>query len=314
LVLALDIDSIERTEHRLGWVVTGSALAMVLVLAGVAAWGVGRLTQPLRDLAATIAKLQPQRASEVVTLAPGATVELVVIADAMNDYLRRNDRFVEREHAFIDNASHELRTPIAVIAGAAEVALDNGSLPGAVALQLTRIRHAARDMEQLITLLLVLAKDPARLADISEHVALDELLPRIVDDHRHLCRNKLLTVRIEDLPACTLNAPAHIVRAALGNLLRNAIENSDRGEIVLSLDAEGKVSIQDPGRGMSAEEVSEIYSRLARGGARNDAGIGLALIGRLCEHLHWVLNIQSEVGLGSRVTLDFSASKAASIS
>ena len=219
----------------------------------------------------------------------------------MNDYLLRNERFIERERTFLDSASHELRTPIAVIAGAAHNALADACLSAPTRAQITRIRQTAREVETLIALLLVLAKDPSRLAEISEPVALHGVLPLILDDHRHLCEDKALNLRIHTIARCERSAPPHILRAAIGNLLRNAIENSDRGEIVVALHADGVVSIDDPGHGMTPEEVSAIYSRLARGSERD--GGGLALIGRLCEHLGWRLDIVSRPGQGSRVTL-----------
>src|SRR3546814_927382 len=185
---------------------------------------------------------------------------------AVNDYLARNERFVERERAFIDSSSHELRTPVAVIAGASELALDQPGTPDAVRNQLSRILRTARGVEQLLSLLLVLAKDPQRLAQVSDHFRLDQLLPEIVDDHLHLCAGKDLQLDLQPLPACELLAPLAIVKAAIGNLLRNAIENSDRGTISIALGRGGVVVIEDPGHGMSPEEISVIYARMARGG------------------------------------------------
>ena len=103
----------------------------------------------------------------------------MVIADALNDYLERNERFVERERVFIDSASHELRTPVAVIGGAAELALGQSAVPAVARNQLSRIKRTAHEVEHLISLLLVLAKDPARIAKASDRVALDQLLPEI---------------------------------------------------------------------------------------------------------------------------------------
>lgn len=308
LVLALDIGDLERREYDLGWALLASALAVVTVMAGLVAWGVGALTRPLSALATRIARLQPQETGQRLQLPPGATAELAVIADALNDYLARNEQFVARERAFIDSASHELRTPVAVIAGAAEIAAATADLPSSVRGQLARIHGTARDVERLIGLLLVLAKDPERLAEISDRLALDQLLPVIIADHRHLCRDKDLELRLAPLPACELVAPLHIVQAAIGNLLRNAIENSDRGVITIGLTDAAVVTIDDPGHGMSPEEISAIHARLARGGHRDGGGIGLDLIARICNHLGWTLSLDSLLGRGTRATLDLGAS------
>ena len=231
---------------------------------------------------------------------------MLVLADAFNDYLGRNERFVEREHAFIATSSHELRTPIAVIAGAAELALAHPDMPAVTRNQVLRIHRTARNVEQLISLLLVLVKDPSLLSAASERVALDQLLPGIIEDHRHLTQDKDLTLVLEPMPSCEILAPEAIVQAAVGNLLRNAIENSDRGEIRIRLQPDATVVIEDPGHGMSPEEISALYAQVARGG-RDGGGIGLDLIARLCEHLGWRLAFTSEPGRGTRTTLQLRA-------
>ena len=102
-------------------------------------------------------------------------------------------------------------------------------------------------------------------------------------------------------------APLPIVQAAIGNLLRNAIENSDRGEITVRLERRTTVVIEDPGHGMTPEEISAIYARIARGGGeRSGGGIGLDLISRICEHLAWKLDIASRPGSGTITTLNLS--------
>lgn len=305
LMLALDLTELEAREFDMGLTVIGSALTMVVLLGGLIAWGVNRLVRPLSHMADRIARLQPDKSGQRIEVPDSASAELVVIADALNDYLQRNDRFVERERVFIDSASHELRTPIAVIAGASEIALQH-EMPIATRSQLTRIRRTARDVEHLISLLLVLARDPARLALSSDRVALDQLLPEIVEDHRYLTHDKDLAITLAPMPAIEIVAPLPIVQAAVGNLLRNAIEHSDRGEIAVRLEAPATVVIDDPGHGMTPEEISAIYARVARGGGdRGGSGIGLDLISRLCEHLGWQLEIASSHGNGTTTTLRF---------
>jgi len=238
----------------------------------------------------------------------GGSAELEVIAGALNDYLRRNEHFVERERMFISTTSHELRTPIAVIGGAAELALEQPELPMKARKQLQRIRNTTAGVEQLIQLLLVLARDPAKLAAMSELVALDQLLPEIVEDHRYLASGKELELVLQQLDECRVLAPLGVVQAAIGNLLRNAIENSDRGVIRLAVSPQAVVTIEDPGHGMSPEEVAQVYARMAKGERNMRSGIGLDLIARLCDHLGWKLDIQSQPERGTRVTLDMSSS------
>lgn len=306
LMLSLDITDLEAREEDMLLTVVGSAMALILLLALAIAWSVNRLVRPLSLMAKDIRALRPDQMKQRLRIDDSASSELVVIAEALNDYLQRNDRFVERERVFIDSASHELRTPIAVIGGASSIALEAPDLPTKAHHQLQRIHRTAKAVEQLITLLLVLAKDPQRLARANDRIALDQLLPEIVEDHRHLTSGKDLLLSIGPLPACEITAPLPIVQTAIGNLLRNAIENSDRGEIAVTLGDDALVTIDDPGHGMTPEEIGAIYAKLARGGGeRGGGGIGIDLISRVCEHLDWRLEFFPGPSGGTRTTLRF---------
>ena len=297
--LVLDITELESQEDTLTLIVFGLAVTLVLLMGLSVAWGLRRSLRPLTQLAGDIGALSPDRMGQRIAVSEKATTELVVIANALNDYLRRHEAFIERERVFIDTTSHELRTPIAIIAGASELALDQPDLPMPARQQVQRIHRTARDVERMIALLLTLAKDPARLSRNNDVVLLHELLPDIIEDHQHLMQGKDLTIVVDALVPSSVAAPLHIVQAAIGNLLRNAIENSDRGEIHVRLDADATVTLEDPGHGMTPEDISRIYAQMARGGSREGGGIGLDLLARLCEHLGWTLSIQSAPGRGT---------------
>ena len=304
-VLRLDITNLERREANLTLIMLGAMLILVVLLGFAIGWGVDVLVSPLRDIALRIGRLRPDHTGERIEVDAHASLEIAVIADALNDYLQRNAQFVERERAFIDSASHELRTPIAVIAGAAELASAQSEMTPSARQQLSRIRRSAQHIEHLIALLLVLAKDPLRLKDASDKIVLDELLPDIVEDHRVMAERKGLLLKLEPMPHCEVIAPMPVLQAAIGNLLRNAIENSDSGEITIRLKPDALVEIADPGHGMSPEEISAIYARMARDGVREGSGIGLQLISRLCMHLGWTLEFIAEPGRGTTARLDF---------
>ncbi|MGY0557294.1 MULTISPECIES: sensor histidine kinase [unclassified Lysobacter] len=304
--LAMDIEQFAIDESGYELLTVLAAVLLLLAIGVATALGVSHLLRPLSRLAQRIGAMRPEQGMDRIELEPGAGSELVVIADAFNGYLQRNAQFVERERTFVNTASHELRTPVAVINGAAELALQANADPATMQHQLQRIQRSAREMEQLIILLLALAKDPARLAKINKPLALDALLPQIIDDHQHLTAGKSLQLCLAPTPHCEINAPPGIVRAAVGNLLRNAIENSDNGRIDIRLQDDATIVIHDPGHGMSPEQISAIYTRMARvGGGGGDSGIGLELISRLCEHFGWRLDLQSDSTHGTTAVLKF---------
>jgi len=307
VALALDISDFEALEQfATRWVLL-AGLVMVIVTVVMARLGMQRVVRPLSLLARDIAALKPGAPGQHIQVDARGSAELHTIANALNDYLARNEQFVERERVFISTASHELRTPVAVITGAAELALEQPGLPERARQQMLRVQRTAADVEELIELLLVLARDPARLAARAERVALDQLLPQIIEDHRHLLGDKDLTVVLRGAPV-DIVAPLAVVQAAIGNLLRNAIENSGRGAIQLDLSSAGVLTLRDPGHGMSPEEIAAIHARMARGLRNEHGGIGLELVARLCEHLGWTLRFDPVQPRGTRATLDVSAS------
>nr|WP_258010867.1 sensor histidine kinase [Stenotrophomonas maltophilia] len=98
-----------------------------------------------------------------------------------------------------------------------------------------------------------------------------------------------------------------MVRIAVSNLIRNAIENTDVGfvEIVLS---QGRVAVIDSGSGFDPVEAARRYrDSLRQPAPMRGQGLGLFLIGRICERFRWTLGIDSGAR-GTRATLDMSAS------
>jgi signal transduction histidine kinase len=121
LYLSLDLAEFEHQERTLDMHTLLAVLVLVLVLGVLVAWSVGRLVARSVAWRRTWA-LSPDRGGQRIRVQEPASAELAVIAEALNGYLERNARFVERTR-FVDMASHELRTPIAVIGGAADLAL-----------------------------------------------------------------------------------------------------------------------------------------------------------------------------------------------
>jgi signal transduction histidine kinase len=308
LFLVLEITDFEAQEQFVGRLAIVASLAMALITIVMAWIGLQRFVRPILRLQEDIAALRPEQSARRLQTEVYGNLELAAIAQAVNGYLERNHQFVERERAFVNTVSHELRTPVAVIKGAADLVLEHTTLPDRMLRQLERMRGTAAEMEQLIQLLLVLAREPARLATLSEIVSLDMLLPSVVADHAYLAHGKALHIHVAALPACRVNAPAGVAEVVIGNILRNAIENSDGGTIRVSLTQTGRVTIDDCGHGISAEAVAAAYARTARAEHTSRIGVGLELIGRLCDHLGWGLQFEAKETQGTRVTLDFASS------
>jgi signal transduction histidine kinase len=308
IFMTIEVAEIERNERSLfGWVVLSSLAGAVLL-----AWAIhvlsGRLLQPVSEFAAHVDGLDPDIRGHRIEVSSQTGHEVATIAAAMNRYLERIDAFMERERGFIESVSHELRTPIAIIGGAVDVLEGRADLSDPARKTVRRIRQTVDNIDQLIATLLVLAREPHRMRDRDGCHRIEGLLAQLVADHLYLAQNKALQFKIGTTEPTVVTAPAHVIQVTLANLLRNAIENSDRGTIELSIQPAGVVRIRDPGHGMTPEELGRFYTAMARSGTeRAGSGLGLDLIRKICEHVGWTLELQSS-SAGTLAILDMRAS------
>lgn len=290
LALLLNIDDLEKTETAVEHTIFFAAGTTSLILCLFITWASGWLVQPLNAVAQQIQQLAPERKNQTITLPKNASVELEIIADAMNTYIKRNELFLEREREFINMASHELRTPLSVIDGVVKLSLNDTGIPENTKNRLFRIQDSISNVNEMITLLLVLAKDPQRVKESNELIFLDQVLTEIISDHKFLADLKNVSITLQEMPKTELFAPLQLVKCALGNLLRNAIENSHGGDILIKPGDNATVIIENRNNQLSMQEISELYNRLARTSSRKGGGLGLDLISKLCAHCNWELS------------------------
>ncbi|USA45698.1 HAMP domain-containing histidine kinase [Acinetobacter sp. C26M] len=303
-ILAMDITHIETYESMLLVSTFVFTLIVVLLMAITAYWALGRLINPILQIAKDISKLPPNGVGNKIHLEKSVPYESFLISDALNQYMDRIQQYIHREKNFINTASHELRTPISVISGAMEVALNHPDTASTIIPHLQRAARVSHEMEELLALLLTLARDKDRLKRISEVIDLQSELPIIIENHLFLCTGKKLTIENQLTSPLLISAPAQVLRIAIGNLVRNAIENSDNG--VIQIYAKNQtLFIADPGQDMDAAELREFYTQLALSGKKGFGGIGIDLILRLCEHFEWQLQFKPAHKKGTIVMLTF---------
>ncbi|WP_313919195.1 HAMP domain-containing sensor histidine kinase [Tahibacter sp.] len=306
LITMIDIAALEDQQNRDSLLSAGWMLFVLALVVGVISWLHANLVRPIRDLADRMQAMDPATVGARLPTTYRRE-EIEVIARASNAHLERVERFVERERSLLDQASHEFRTPIAVISGAVDV-LRQLSLPDSSKPALNRIGHAVEDLSETMVALLYLAREASTADETVDVTVLHELLPRLIHDHEHLLRGKPARLRAGELDTTFVAAPEAMVRIAVSNLIRNAIENTDIGHVELTL-CNGVICVADSGSGFDPVEAARRYRDSLRHSAPvRGQGLGLFLIGRICDRFGWKLSIESNALGGTRATLDLAAS------
>jgi signal transduction histidine kinase len=92
----------------------------------------------------------------------------------------------------------------------------------------------------------------------------------------------------------------------IGNLIRNAFSYTDEGTVRIHI-SDRALTIEDSGVGMPSQEVEQVFKPFFRGGskARGGHGVGLTIVKRLSDRFGWPIRLESTVGVGTRVVVDF---------
>jgi signal transduction histidine kinase len=178
------------------------------------------------------------------------------------------------------------------------------SLLDASAPVVARIEHAVEDLSETMVALLYLAREPSHQTGTPEITALHDLLPRLLADHEHLLGDKPARLGTGVIGSTFISAPEAMVRIAVSNLIRNAVENTEDGEVELSLE-DFVISVTDSGSGFNPVEAARRYrDSLRQSVPIRGQGLGLFLIGRICDRFNWKLTIEQAAHGGTRAALD----------
>ncbi len=236
-----------------------------------------------------------------------ANLEVDVMIDSIDSFAERLDTFIERERIFTRDASHELRTPIAVFKGSLDLLQRKSDRSEDDFKAFARMRRTVDDMEGLIETLLLLARGE-EVERIHEIRCLNELIPGYVEQLAPMAAERGLDLSIDEQAQLWVKAPSRVIQIILTNLLRNAINYTQQGSVIVRI-RKNTISVIDTGIGMSPEELQHAFEPFYRGERSRASsmghGLGLSIVRRLVHQFDWLIHVQSNVGKGTEVTIEF---------
>jgi heavy metal sensor kinase len=295
-------------------------LLALLLLAGPAAlaatalvgwWLARKALRPVERMISQAQAIEVDRLHERIAV-PQAADELAELALTLNAMLDRLERGLRENRRLVGDASHEFRTPLAVMRTELDVSLRGDPLPTAAREVLESAREEVDRMSRTVDNLLPLAQvDEGRLVLVRRRVDLRDAVAAAVGPLRGLAARKGISLDAGGEPAPALGDPERL-RQAVANLVENAIKFSPAGaSVTVRAWREGDevgVTVADDGPGIPEDARPHVFDRFyrvdrARGRDAGGSGLGLAIVREMALAHGGRVWLESEEGRGSRFTI-----------
>jgi two-component system sensor histidine kinase BaeS len=261
---------------------------------------------PVRDLISAAGSLADGDYSARVRPARSSSMQPVVAS--FNDMARRLESADEERRQLLADLGHELRTPLTVIRGEIEAIRDGLHQPtdDNLSLLISEVEVMERLLEDLRTLSLI---EAGSLALHPEPTSLDVLLAEVADGHRRRADELGVVVSLDAEPIEVVVDPVRI-REVVSNLVVNSLRAMPNGG-GLRLTAQGSgggavIEVSDTGVGIPQDELDRVFDRFHKGERSLGSGLGLTISRDLVAAHGGTISIESDLGIGTKVTVDLS--------
>ena len=266
------------------WDTLARQAALIALIAATVIVVVQRATRPVRALSH---ELQARPDDDLRPIAaPDAPRELQPLIAATNEHMRRQSDLLAQQQRFVRDASHQLRTPLAVLKAQVQSARRGDVAPSEA---LAEIEHTVDRATQLANQMLALAKvaQLQQQADVAP-AQFDEVVRAVALDVAPLIAGKGLDFDLQTEPI-TLRAHDWMLRELTRNLLHNAIRHTPAGGLLaITLARAGdqaRLTVADGGPGVAPEVAERLFQPFSAGAGGTGSGLGLAICHEIVQTL-----------------------------
>jgi signal transduction histidine kinase len=285
-----------------------SALILLFIASLVVGWIVsGRVLAPIDRITAVARDIQATDLSRRIRLG-GPHDELREVADTFDAMLDRLDQAFETQRRFVQEASHELRNPLAVMRTNLEVTLaDPDATPEDLRKTAVIVGNSAERMTHLVDDLLLFARQETPALEL-EPVDLAEVVHGVAAEFQVPAETRGITVERTADPGVRVLGDRQALRQALANLLANAVRLAPEGSrirVAAGVDRGWAwMAVEDQGPGIAEADRQRVFQRFYRGDGTKGrdegrSGLGLAIVRQIAEAHGGEARLASEPGRGS---------------
>jgi signal transduction histidine kinase len=315
VVVGTALEDVTTAQRRLE-LALGVGLPLLAALVTLVGWFVaGAALRPVQEMiedADVISARSARQLRRRLTVPNGAGEELVELARTLNQMLERIENAFEHERVFLDDASHELRTPIAIARGELELARMQAVDGSETAASLDSALEEVDRLDHLASSLLVLARTRAAGPPPDRTFPLRDAVDRAVQDALAVrsVGAEAIGVRVEG--EVEARGDAQAMERAVRNLVENALRHA-RSTVVLSMHVEDGVAVlqvRDDGPGFPPELIERGVDRFTPGdnpATHGGAGLGLAIVDAIARAHEGMLVLANDGGACAELHLPASA-------
>jgi signal transduction histidine kinase len=300
-----------------------TSLCLLAISGMLIFWLLNRGLAPLRQLAAEAAGVSvnswdfapPQRARMIKELAP-LTIALETVITGLEHAFMQQRRFVS-------DAAHELKTAVAVLKSSLQLL----TLKQRTALEyehgIERCQLDCDRIEETVAKMLTLARVETNSAPASAATDLTSLLRQVAEQFESMAELKRLQILVVEEGPVMVDVEPEQLQLLCGNLLLNALQHSPAGSAIRAVvqqeGTQAELAIEDDGEGIAAEDLPHVFERFyrsdpSRSRSTGGTGLGLAICKAIAFRWQGTIDISSNLGIGTKVTVRFPASQTSSAS
>jgi heavy metal sensor kinase len=280
---------------------------IALLLASLAGYGLAAAAlRPVERMRARVAEISAAEPGQRLPVAP-AQDEVGRLGHTLNEMLARLEGALARERTFVADASHELRSPLAILRTELELAVGRGRSAEELEAALASAAEETDRLVQLAEDLLVIARSdqgrlPVRLATVDA----GELLAGVRERFRRRAVERGRAIEVEAPHGVSFQADPLRVEQALGNMVDNALRYGGGGVGLAASERDGTVTLHvtDEGTGFSPDYIDRAFERFTRADVargRGGSGLGLAIVAAIAEAHHGTVGAENRTEGGADV-------------
>ncbi len=301
-------------------VLTGFVFIILLMIAVGGYFILCRALRPIDKITKTAQSISnSNHLSQRIMLGKGND-EMYRLANAFDTMLDKIEASFQKEKQFTSDASHELRTPVAVIHSECEYVLECATSFSDAKESVLSIKRQSDKMSKLISELLIISRmDRENLKINFEEVDVSELLHFVCDEQEDI-HDGTTRLHRNILPNIMAKSDQMLLARMFVNLISNAYTyGTQNGNVWVSLQQDNNdmiLRVKDDGIGIAKEELPKIWERFYRvdksRAKSGNMGLGLSIVKWIVEHHNGTISITSELGSGTEITVKIPVSPACS--